>query len=294
MAEFDHSGGTATLDQKHDSAGINIDAGKSDANHSNESHGSSIHAEDTSKSLDQIKPSTGNKNGDSTDHNHAPSDNPLPKMSDNYAQHNGTQGSDKITGGKGDDFIFPGKDTFKFNTAEAKSGAEEFPFPNPSKGSSQANASLDDKGNFKVDGSFKNFEAAPLFSQGEKQIDPKATILNGSDPQALIDGFLKVPEDVEKNKISGTHLHFSPTGDDRGPFADATVVRYFDNKTNSDGKSGTISGDFKLKPEEQAALLAGNLYANIHSNVDVDKDGKAGFPTGENRLNFNQKVVQFT
>jgi hypothetical protein len=102
---------------------------------------------------------------------------------------------------------------------------------------------------------------------------------------------LKVPNDVEGNSISGTHLHFSPSGDTRGNFADATVVRYFTN-TIIDAKSGTISGEFELKPEEQAALLAGDLYLNIHSNVDGDGDGKAGFPTGENRINFNQNVVR--
>lgn len=232
--------------------------------------------------------------GNSANHNHAGSaESPIPKMSADFKQHNGTKGSDKLVGDAGDDFIFPGTDSFSFNRAEAKSGAEEFPFPNDSKGSSEANLSLDEKGNFKVEGSFKDFDAAPLFSQGEKEIDPKAEILNGSDPKALVDGFLAVPEDKEGNKLSGTHLHFSPSGDDRGNFADATVIRFLENETNADGKSGNISANFELKPDEQAALLAGNLYANLHTNVDVDGDGKAGFPTGENRLNFNQKVVEF-
>jgi hypothetical protein len=103
---------------------------------------------------------------------------------------------------------------------------------------------------------------------------------------------LKVPKDVEGNLLSGTHLHFSPAGDSRGNFADATVVRFFEN-TPIDAKSGTLKGEFELTPTEQAALLAGNLYVNIHSNLDVDGDGKAGFPTGENRLNLNRDVVQF-
>jgi len=203
----------------------------------------------------------------------------------------GTQGHDRLIGGAGDDFLYVGDDGFKFNTAKATSGADEFPFKNDSPGSSEINLELKN-GVLRASGSYKNFDAFPLFSQGEKTIDPKATILNGSDPVSLINGFLKVPNDVEGNPISGTHMHFSPSGDDRGNFADATVVRYFTN-TVTDAKSGTLTGEFELKPEEQAALLAGDLYMNIHSNIDGDGDGKAGFPTGENRLNFNKDVVQF-
>ncbi|MBW4472155.1 MAG: CHRD domain-containing protein [Stenomitos rutilans HA7619-LM2] len=206
-------------------------------------------------------------------------------------QLNGTLGHDRLIGGKGDDFLYVGDDGFKFNTATAESGANEFPFKNDSPGSSEVSLELKD-GVLRATGSYKNFDAFPLFSQGEKEIDPKATILNGSDPVSLINNFLKVPNDVEGNPLSGTHLHFSPSGDNRGNFADATVLRYFTN-TVIDAKSGTITGEFELKPEEQAALLAGDLYLNIHSNIDGDGDGKAGFPTGENRLNFNKDIVQF-
>jgi Ca2+-binding RTX toxin-like protein len=202
----------------------------------------------------------------------------------------GTRGHDKLVGGTGDDFLYVGDDGFKFKTASASSGADEFPFKNDSPGSSQINLQLKN-GVLTAKGSYQNFDGLPLFSQGETTIDPKATILNGSDPVSLINNFLKVPNDVEGNPISGTHLHFSPSGDDRGNFADATVVRYFTN-TVVDAKSGTITGEFHLKPEEQAALLAGDLYMNIHTNRDGDGDGKAGFPTGENRINFNKNVVQ--
>ncbi|MBD2075719.1 CHRD domain-containing protein [Phormidium sp. FACHB-592] len=203
----------------------------------------------------------------------------------------GTQENDRLIGGKGNDFLYVGNDGFKFNTAGAASGATEFPFKNDSPGSSEIKLELKD-GVLRANGSYKNFDAAPLFSQGETAIDPKATILNGSDPVSLINNFLQVPKDVEGNVLSGTHLHFSPAEDGRGSFADATVVRFFNN-TVIDPKSGTITGEFELKPEEQAALLAGNLYVNIHTNVDLDGDGKAGFPTGENRININNKVVQF-
>jgi hypothetical protein len=36
------------------------------------------------------------------------------------------------------------------------------------------------------------------------------------------------------------------------------------------------------------------MYVNIHTNLDTDGDGEAGFPTGENRINLNKNVVQFT
>lgn len=202
----------------------------------------------------------------------------------------GTQGHDRLIGGGGDDFLYVGDDGFKTVTAKA-SGGTEFPFPTDSPGTSELNTELKN-GVLKITGSYKDFDAFPLFSQDETVIDPKARILNGSDPVALINGFLKVPKDVEGNPISGTHLHFSPAGDARGNFADATVVRYLTN-TVTDAKSGTISGEFELTPTEQAAFLAGDLYTNIHSNIDGDGDGKAGFPTGENRINFNRDVVQF-
>jgi hypothetical protein len=203
----------------------------------------------------------------------------------------GTQGRDRLIGGDGNDFLFVGDDGFKFNTAKG-GGGTEFPFKTDSPGTSELNAEMKN-GVLKVTGSYKDFDGAPLFSQGENAIAPDAKILNGSDPVALINNFLKVPKDAEGNAISGTHLHFSPAGDSRGNFADATVIRYFKN-TPTDAKSGTLSGEFKLSAEEQAALLAGNLYVNVHTNLNLDGDGRAGFPTGENRLNFNRDVVQFT
>ncbi|WP_088893908.1 CHRD domain-containing protein [Leptolyngbya ohadii] len=203
----------------------------------------------------------------------------------------GTRGRDRMTGGGGNDFLYVGDDGFKFNTAKG-GGGTEFPFATDSPGTSELNAELKN-GVLRVNGTYKDFDGAPLFSQGEQVIDPKARILNGSNPQALVEGFLRVPKDVEGNPISGTHLHFSPAGDNRGNFADATVVRFFEN-TPTDAKSGTIKGEFELNPVEQAALLAGNMYVNIHTNMDVDGDGRAGFPTGENRVNLNRNVVQFT
>ncbi|MBW4580758.1 MAG: CHRD domain-containing protein [Tildeniella nuda ZEHNDER 1965/U140] len=205
-------------------------------------------------------------------------------------QLNGTLGHDRLIGGKGDDFLYVGDDGFKLGTAKG-GGGTEFPFKTDSPGTSELTPQLKN-GVLSFNGSYKDFDGAPLFSQGEKELDPNAKILNGADPKALVDGFLKVPQDKEGNAISGTHLHFSPAEDSRGNFADATVVRYFEN-TPLDAKSGTLSGKFELSPEEQAAFLAGNLYVNIHSNVDVDGDGRAGFATGENRLNLNKNVVQF-
>jgi hypothetical protein len=203
-------------------------------------------------------------------------------------QINGTQGRDRLIGGAGDDFLYVGDSGFQFNTAR---GIDEFPFPTDSPGTSEININLKG-GVLKIEGKYQDFDGFPLFSQGERTIDPNAKILNGSNPQALVDGFLRVPKDVEGNLITGTHLHFSPAGDSRGNFADATVVRFFEN-TPIDAKSGTIKGEFELTPQEQAALLAGNLYVNIHTNIDGDGDGRAGFPTGENRININRDVVKF-
>lgn len=202
----------------------------------------------------------------------------------------GTRGRDRLVGGDGDDFLYVGDDGFRLGTAKGQGGTE-FPFATDSPGSTELKSELKN-GVLRINGTYKNFDGFPLFSQGETTIDPNAKILNGSDPKALVDGFLRVPKDVEGNPLSGTHLHFSPAGDSRGNFADATVMRFFTN-TPTDAKSGTISGEFELTPQEQAAFLAGNLYANLHTNIDGDGDGRAGFPTGENRINFNRNVVQF-
>ncbi|GEM_PF-836258 len=201
----------------------------------------------------------------------------------------GTRGRDKLVGGKGDDFLYVGDDGFKLKTAKG-GGGTEFPFKTDSPGTSELTPTLKN-GVLSFTGSYRDFDGAPLFSQGEKELDPNAKVLSGANPKALVDGFLKVPVDKEGNAISGTHLHFSPAGDNRGNFADATVIRYFENKP-TDAKSGTLNGTFELSPQEQAAFLAGTLYVNIHSNVDVDGDGRAGFATGENRLNLNKDVVR--
>ncbi|WAL59634.1 CHRD domain-containing protein [Thermocoleostomius sinensis] len=202
----------------------------------------------------------------------------------------GTRRSDKLVGGAGDDFLYVGDNGFRIVNARGD-GPGEFPFPNDSPGTTNLRADLKG-GVLRINGNYRNFDGAPLFSQGETAIDEKAVILNGSDPQALINGFLQVPQDSEGNPISGTHLHFSPAGDSRGNFADATVERYLTN-TPLNKKAGRISGEFELSPEEQAAFLAGNFYINLHTNVDIDKDGKGGFPTGENRVNLNQNVIKF-
>lgn len=183
---------------------------------------------------------------------------------------NGTQGHDRMIGSNGDNFLYVGDDGFSFDTATG-SGPGEFPFKNDSPGISEMSLELK-KGVLKAEGTYRDFEGLPLFSDGVNAVAPDAVIPNGADPQGLIDNFLKVPEDVEGNPISGFHLHFS-----RANFADATVERYF-SVTRTDDQSGTVSGEFELSPEEQAALLAGNFYGNLHSTKH---------PVGENRIEFN-------
>ncbi|HEY9643561.1 MAG TPA: hypothetical protein V6C57_23940, partial [Coleofasciculaceae cyanobacterium] len=158
------------------------------------------------------------------------------------------QNSNNIKGSSGDDFVRLGGNQVVFKDIVANSGAEEFPFPNPSLGSSKVSVKLDG-GKLSLNGNYQNFEAAPLFSQGETKIDPNAIILNGSDPVALVNGFLATPVDAEGNKITGTHVHFSPSGDERGNFADGTIVRFIKNDITS-ATTGNISGQFSLKPEE--------------------------------------------
>ena len=193
---------------------------------------------------------------------------------DNVLQGNGkltgSRKSDKITGGGGDDFLYVGDDGFRFKTAKG-TGPGEFPFPNTSPGITKLDSELKN-GVFRVNGTYQNFEGLPLFSDGVQEVAADAVIPNGADPKALIEGFLKVPNDSEGNPITGFHLHFSREG-----FADATVERYF-SVTRTDDKSGTVSAEFELNAEEQAALLAGNFYGNMHSTKH---------PVGENRVEFN-------
>lgn len=186
-------------------------------------------------------------------------------------QLNGTRGRDKMIGGAGNDFLYLGDDSFRFKTAKAKSGADEFPFPNTSQGSSRLDLELR-SGVLTMSGSYKNFEGLPLFSDGVQEVAEDAVIPNGADPKALIENFLKVPEDRAGNPISGFHIHFS-----REKFADATVERYL-TVDPTDDRSGVVNGRFPLNREEQAALLAGNFYANLHTTKH---------PVGENRIELN-------
>lgn len=87
---------------------------------------------------------------------------------------------------------------------------------------------------------------------------------------------------VKKAALKGDYLN--PKGGNN------TVIGSGDS---IDVKSDMLKGEFKLSPQEQAALLAGNLYMNLHTNVDGNDDDRAGFPTGENRININKNVVQF-
>ena len=116
----------------------------------------------------------------------------------------GTQGHDRLIGGSGDDFLYVGNDGFKTGAAIG-TGPTEFPFANDSPGITELKTELKD-GVLHISGTYQNFDAAPLFSQGETTIDPKAKILNGSDPVSLVNNFLKVPKDVEGNLLSGTHF----------------------------------------------------------------------------------------
>jgi hypothetical protein len=193
---------------------------------------------------------------------------------DGGEQLTGTRGRDRLTGGNGDDFLYVGDDGFRFDTAKG-TGPGEFPFPNNSPGLTEMNLELKG-GVLKVEGSYKDFEGLPLFSDGATEVAPDAVIPNGADPKALIEGFLRVPNDAEGNPISGFHIHYSAEG-----FADATVERYF-TVTPTDEKSGRVTGEFKLEPELQAALLGKTLYGNLHSTKH---------PVGENRVEFN--TVQF-
>lgn len=278
---------THTLDhqsEQHSSGAATSVTSTSNTSSNSSSTGSSIQNDDINQALDQVT-------GTTDDHNHArPTGIQDLQQTDNddFEQHDGTEGSDRITGNDGNDFLMAGNQLIQ-GTASGD-GPGEFPFPNDSQATTDVNFELEN-GQLRIDGVANNLDGAPLFSQGETTIDPSAKILNGSDPEALIDGFLKVPQDIEGNDLTGTHLHFSPTGDSRGNFADATVVRYVENTPTGD-QSAQLSGKLTLNPEEQAAFTAGNLYLNLHTNVDADQDGRAGFPTGENRVNFNQTVVK--
>jgi hypothetical protein len=60
------------------------------------------------------------------------------------------------------------------------------------------------------------------------------------------------------NTISGSHIHgpFGPPGTNAGVLF---------TLTNTGGNTGTLSGTFTLTPSQETDLLAGNMYANVHS-----------------------------
>ena len=80
--------------------------------------------------------------------------------------------SNNVRTGDGNDFVRLGGNQVKFNTLSTSSGQDEFPFPNTSPGSSKIDITLDG-GKLSLKGNYQNFDATPLFSQGETVIDPR-------------------------------------------------------------------------------------------------------------------------
>lgn len=295
VATLDHNHATG-LDQHQGGASGDLGQQASSNTDSNGSKGSSIQANDFKEAL-----SSADHASSGHDHTITSASPVLPSTTDGkYTQVNAKEGQKTFTGGAGNDFLNGSAGKVSFNTAHGD-GKTEFPFPTNSPGNADVNLNLSQDGKtLNVDGKFQDFQGKPLFSQGETTIDPNATVLGGKKAQDLVDGFLKTQNDAEGNTLTGAHLHFSPSGDDRNgdgktggkadDHADGTVVRFLDVK-NDTASSGTVSGKFDLKPEETAALVAGNIYTNVHSNISAANDGKGGVPTGEARVNFNKNVV---
>lgn len=203
-----------------------------------------------------------------------------------YTQHDGDEGkSDTLTGDDGNDFISAGQK--RIELSGSGTGPDEFPFPNDSPGEMSATAVLEE-GRLKIDGSFSNFDAVPLFeAEGvNERAAEDATVFSNDAPQDLVNRF-RADAESKGFEPTGVHLHFSPEQE-----ADATIIRTLSVEQN-DAKSGTISGDFALTPEEQAAASAarsdggGLFYLNNHTNVNADGDDRGGFLNGEVRLNLN-------
>jgi hypothetical protein len=150
-----------------------------------------------------------------------------------------------------------------------------------------ANAVLED-GRLKIEGSFSNFDAVPLFEAegANEQAAEDVSVFSNDDPQDLVNRF-RADAEAKGFEPTGVHLHFSPEEE-----ADATIMWTLGVEQN-DAKSGTISGDFALTPEEQAAASAarsdgkGLFYLNNHTNVNADGDDRGGFLNGEVRFNLN-------
>ncbi|MGG6265477.1 CHRD domain-containing protein [Leptolyngbya sp. AN03gr2] len=235
--------------------------------HQSTSQGSSIQASDTTAQLETTV-------GADANHNHEkPADAPdFQHTNDGQMQAlEGTLNRDRLIGGSENTFLYAGDDSFSFDTVTG-TGPGEFPFPNDSPGTSQLDLELQD-GTLSVNGTFQDFQGKPLFSDGVQDLAPDAVIPNGADPKQLIENFKKVPQDDEGNPLSGFHAHFGQEGT-----ADATVEKYFTVEPNADGKSGSVSAQFELNPETQAALLANNLYINEHSTIH---------PVGEVRVELD-------
>lgn len=203
-----------------------------------------------------------------------------------YSQHDGREGkSDRLSGDDGNDFISAGQKRIEFSGSGT--GPDEFPFPNDSPGFMQANAVLED-GRLKIEGEFSNFDAVPLFeAEGvNEQAAQDATVFSNDAAQDLVNRF-RDDAQAKGFEPTGVHLHFSPEQE-----ADATIIRTLSVEQN-DAKSGTISGNFALTPEEQAAASAarsdgeGLFYLNNHTNVNADGDDRGGFLNGEVRFNLN-------
>jgi hypothetical protein len=234
--------------------------------------GSSLHDQEIESALDQVFGG----------HSHEAA----TPFQTSYKQQNGTEGqADALLGDDGNDFLSAGQQRIEFSGSGT--GPDEFPFPNDSPGEMSATAVLED-GRFKIEGSFSNFDGAPLFSVdgADEKAASDATVFSGDAPQDLVDKFRNDAEG-KGFEPTGVHLHFSPEQE-----ADATIIRTL-QVASTDAKSGTISGDFALSPEEQAAASAaredgnGIFYLNNHTNINADADNRGGFLNGEVRFNLN-------
>ncbi len=103
---------------------------------------------------------------------------------------------------------------------------------------------------------------------GDQEVPPVMTDATGSATFTLMGDALSVTGDFENLssmaiEVAGTpaHIHMAPMGEN-GP-----VIIPLNVTLAEDGMSGIFSVDATLTPEQTDAVMAGNLYINVHSEM---------------------------
>ena len=99
---------------------------------------------------------------------------------------------------------------------------------------------------------------------GSQEVPPVMTDATGSATVNLRDNTITVQGDFANasSPVSAAHIHLAPMGEN------GDVIIPLNVTTSADGTSGILSGEGELTDEQLEAARMGNLYINVHSEMN--------------------------